>query len=457
LNLQFCETIVNYDLPWNPQRIEQRIGRCHRYGQKRDVTVINFLARDNEAQRLTFDILSQKLELFGTVLDASDHVLHRPREGACETLAGALGAELESELRRIYERARTVDEITSDLRKLQERMEAERERFEATQARVAGLMQAYFDDDVRRLFKRLQEELPPALAALDGDMDRLVCAYLDSIAVPFERIESSGHTELRVPPAATLPETVRGGVHVSIGPPREGLPSLHLTHPLVVAALEAAQGSEDRYRISCRLGADAPRELTRHRGARGRLVLIKVRYEGFEPVEELLPVVLLEGEFSPLSQELAHKLIWSELRDVDNEAESGLRADDLNDAVEEVLFELESRSIGTEQQRFDRAMAQIERFVDDRILLLRRRREELLQRLRAAETRRDSAIGPDARAQAEGRMQTLQGEIDEIDGRVDKLEQRDDAEFVRLRDRINARHFAPRQVQRILEAELVIA
>ena len=49
LNLQFCDTVVNYDLPWNPQRIEQRIGRCHRYGQKRDVTVINFLAQDNEA------------------------------------------------------------------------------------------------------------------------------------------------------------------------------------------------------------------------------------------------------------------------------------------------------------------------------------------------------------------------------------------------------------------------
>ena len=43
INLQFCSLIVNYDLPWNPQRIEQRIGRCHRYGQKNDVVVINFL------------------------------------------------------------------------------------------------------------------------------------------------------------------------------------------------------------------------------------------------------------------------------------------------------------------------------------------------------------------------------------------------------------------------------
>ena len=34
INLQFCSLVINYDLPWNPQRIEQRIGRCHRYGQK---------------------------------------------------------------------------------------------------------------------------------------------------------------------------------------------------------------------------------------------------------------------------------------------------------------------------------------------------------------------------------------------------------------------------------------
>ncbi len=47
INLQFCSLVVNYDLPWNPQRIEQRIGRCHRYGQKHDVVVVNFLNRRN--------------------------------------------------------------------------------------------------------------------------------------------------------------------------------------------------------------------------------------------------------------------------------------------------------------------------------------------------------------------------------------------------------------------------
>jgi adenine-specific DNA-methyltransferase len=52
INLQFCSLVVNYDLPWNPQRIEQRIGRCHRYGQKHDVVVVNFINRKNEADHL---------------------------------------------------------------------------------------------------------------------------------------------------------------------------------------------------------------------------------------------------------------------------------------------------------------------------------------------------------------------------------------------------------------------
>src|SRR5262249_60275218 len=71
LNLQFCETVINYDLPWNPQRIEQRIGRCHRYSQQRDVTVVNFIAKDNEVHSLTFEYLSQQLDLLVKVYDAS--------------------------------------------------------------------------------------------------------------------------------------------------------------------------------------------------------------------------------------------------------------------------------------------------------------------------------------------------------------------------------------------------
>ena len=64
LNLQFCNTVINYDLPWNPQKIEQRIGRCHRYGQKNDVVVINLLNTENIADRRVYEILSHKFMLF---------------------------------------------------------------------------------------------------------------------------------------------------------------------------------------------------------------------------------------------------------------------------------------------------------------------------------------------------------------------------------------------------------
>ena len=51
INLQFSSLVVNFDLPWNPQRIEQRIGRCHRYGQKYDVVALNFINLRNEADQ----------------------------------------------------------------------------------------------------------------------------------------------------------------------------------------------------------------------------------------------------------------------------------------------------------------------------------------------------------------------------------------------------------------------
>jgi len=75
INLQFCSLVVNYDLPWNPQRIEQRIGRCHRYGQKHDVVVVNFLNKKNAADQRVYQLLSEKFRLFSGVFGASDEVL----------------------------------------------------------------------------------------------------------------------------------------------------------------------------------------------------------------------------------------------------------------------------------------------------------------------------------------------------------------------------------------------
>ena len=179
LNLQFCDTIVNYDLPWNPQRIEQRIGRCHRYGQKRDVTVVNFLAKDNETQRLTLEeILTQKLDLFGDVLDMSDSVLHEARSKRSEELTTALGPDFEQQLNRIWERARSIDEVEEELRRLRETMEERRRELERIREHTTGLIETRFDDSVQQVFRRIADELPATLAALDADLERIVTDYL---------------------------------------------------------------------------------------------------------------------------------------------------------------------------------------------------------------------------------------------------------------------------------------
>ena len=108
INLQFCSMVVNYDLPWNPQRIEQRIGRCHRYGQRFDVVVVNFLNKNNAADQRVYQLLAEKFKLFDGVFGASDEVL-----GAIES-----GVEFEKRIIAIYQNCRTTEEIETEFEQL---------------------------------------------------------------------------------------------------------------------------------------------------------------------------------------------------------------------------------------------------------------------------------------------------------------------------------------------------
>lgn len=114
INLQFCSLIVNYDLPWNPQRIEQRIGRCHRYGQKFDVVVVNFLNKANAADQRVYELLKDKFQLFDGVFGASDEVL-----GSIES-----GVDFEKRIATIYQECRTTIQIEIAFNQLQSDLEA---------------------------------------------------------------------------------------------------------------------------------------------------------------------------------------------------------------------------------------------------------------------------------------------------------------------------------------------
>ncbi|GAF63782.1 putative helicase [Bacillus sp. TS-2] len=74
INLQFCNHIINYDLPWNPMRIEQRIGRIHRLGQQRDVHIYNFAVEDTIEQNI-LKLLYEKIHLFESVIGELDDIL----------------------------------------------------------------------------------------------------------------------------------------------------------------------------------------------------------------------------------------------------------------------------------------------------------------------------------------------------------------------------------------------
>lgn len=145
INLQFCSLVVNYDLPWNPQRIEQRIGRCHRYGQKHDVVVVNFLNQNNAADQRVFELLSEKFQLFEGVFGVSDEVL-----GAIES-----GVDFERRIAEIYQRCRKDEDIKVAFEQLQMELSSQ---INDAMSRTRKQLLENFDDEVRDKLKVRDEE-----------------------------------------------------------------------------------------------------------------------------------------------------------------------------------------------------------------------------------------------------------------------------------------------------------
>ncbi len=151
INLQFCSIVVNYDLPWNPQRIEQRIGRCHRYGQKNDVVVINFLNNRNAADRRVYELLDQKFKLFSGVFGSSDEVL-----GSVES-----GVDFEKRIAAIYQKCKTQEDIQREFDELQEELADQiNDKMVATRQSILE----NFDEDVAN---RLADCQKNTVASLD--------------------------------------------------------------------------------------------------------------------------------------------------------------------------------------------------------------------------------------------------------------------------------------------------
>ena len=128
----------------------------------------------------------------------------------------------------------------------------------------------------------------------------------------------------------------------------------------------------------------------------------------------------------------------------------------VEDLLEELVFADQVEVAGDEQRPFERKLEQIERYVEDQLLVLRRRLGVARQSLRTAEARRDAALGADSRGQAELRVRAIQEEIDDIEGEVARLEARDDAEYQRWHQQVQRRRERPPEVNKVLDVEFIL-
>jgi superfamily II DNA/RNA helicase len=219
INLQFCSLVINYDLPWNPQRIEQRIGRCHRYGQKHDVVVVNFLNKKNAADQRVYQLLDEKFKLFSGVFGASDEVL------------GTIGSGIDFEKRiaDIYQSCRTEEQIQFNFDQLQQELELQiDERIEQTRQKLLE----NFDEEVHEKLRVNLRESSEVLTKYDDWLWQLTRFYLR----PYAKFEDgqNGFTLITnpFPDEQIHPGPYRSGRHV------EDVNLYRMGHPLAQKIIE---------------------------------------------------------------------------------------------------------------------------------------------------------------------------------------------------------------------------
>ena len=367
INLQFCSLVVNYDLPWNPQRIEQRIGRCHRYGQKHDVVVINFLNERNEADRRVLELLTEKFSLFNGVFGASDEVL-----GSIES-----GVDFEKRILDIYQKCRTPEEIDAAFRTLQAEMDEQvRTRLDDTRRTLFE----HFDEDVHQ---RLRLQLADAQARLDhvGRRFWLLTRFMLDGRARFN--EAALAFDLEQPPRADI---AKGRYHlISKANPKPGTGSdeeraearsaflYRLSHPLgeyVVDGAKALLTPPERIVFDVTNHPTRLSVIEALRGKAGYLILTRLTIQSYEREERMLFSGFDEAGGS-LDQETIEKLFSCAGRTTPGEGEVVIPAAAKQQLQEEAQRHTQatvSRSLEQNNKHFNEARDKLETWADDMVL-----------------------------------------------------------------------------------------
>ncbi|MBV6390319.1 MAG: RNA polymerase-associated protein RapA [Nitrosomonas europaea] len=296
INLQFCSLIINYDLPWNPQRIEQRIGRCHRYGQKHDVVVVNFVDRSNEADARVYELLAQKFQLFEGVFGASDEVL------------GAIGSGVDFERRiaDIYQNCREPAEIKASFEQLQ--LDLSGEISEAMVKTRQALLEN-FDEEVQEKLRMRADDSRNARNRFERMLMDLSRAELGD----FASFDNDGFNLQRVPDDINA----GGRAGIEIGryelPRRSGDAHLYrINHPLARWGIEQAKArvlNEARLVFDYNAYGSKISTLEAYRGKAGWLTVKLVTVETLGNQEQHLLVAAGTTDGVLLAEEDPEKLL----------------------------------------------------------------------------------------------------------------------------------------------------
>jgi len=356
INLQFCALIINYDLPWNPQRIEQRIGRCHRYGQRYDVVVINFLNTRNQADQRVLQLLTQKFNLFSGVFGASDEVLGRIESGI----------DFERRILQIYQTCRQSEDIDAAFTKLQSELEEDiGNRLRDTQTQLLE----HFDEDVH---DRLKLRLDEAEAHLDKigrwfwDTTRYVLEHEAQCGTRFE--EANYAFSLAKSPLSEAPvgryQLVRGGKQLDML-----AHAYRLNHPLGEWVLDNARNATTPIaEISFNYSGHHTRVsvIEQLRGKSGWLTLNYLTVRAFDTSESLLFSALTD-DGQPLDQETCEKLFA---------VQAAKKASTTTATAPEVLADNAARQVQAHiaellevnQRLFNEERDKLEKWADDKLL-----------------------------------------------------------------------------------------
>ncbi|BDG07099.1 SNF2-related protein [Anaeromyxobacter paludicola] len=342
LNLQFCNLVVNFDLPWNPQRVEQRIGRCHRYGQQRDVLVLNFLNRQNAADARLYDLLSQKLALFDGVFGASDEIL------------GALGSGVDFEKRvlDIYQSCRSGEEIDQAFAKLRGELD---QRIEARLAAAQALLFERFDGEVRGKLRVAEQKAREAVAQREAQEEALVQAVFEGEQ------------------AQPLPETEV----VALPGPRSKARRARLARAAADAVRARPQDAVSFLELD---SAALPERLGELGGREGWWFAYKIGLEGVVSEEKVIHLILWsDGEaYHLLPQEEAELFASLPARETRSAPRGG--AIPIGKAQEDGLAQVCTKLVAEFQERtgtaFDESRERWDRSVEDALVAPRRAAEE---------------------------------------------------------------------------------